>query len=310
MADLPDGYAALTMTSPPYENCRTYGVGFKLKGQAWVDWMIPRVAETCRVTAGLVCVNMAAPVRDFRYSPAVEWLVADLTRHHGVVCGPAPYVYHRSGIPGSGGPHYHRRDWEPVYCFARPENLPPRWSDNTAMGRPPKWAVGGEMAHRLQNGKRKNDGKSQRQVARENGYPMRFGPSGTDDSGLTVSVRTYIAPEIANPGNVAQETYTAEEVAALLGESGDVLKCIVGGGNLGDGAAHDSEAPFSERLVEFFVRSYAPPDSIVLDPFAGSGTTVAVAYRCGRRGHGMDVRQSQADVTARRLGNVTRELFA
>jgi hypothetical protein len=113
MRGMPTGHVSLCFTSPPYEDARTYGVGFKLKGQGWVDWMAPRVVEMCRVTAGLVFVNAAGKVSKFRYSPVMEWLVADLTRVHGLVCGPAPYVFHRVGIPGSGGPHYHRRDWEP-----------------------------------------------------------------------------------------------------------------------------------------------------------------------------------------------------
>src|SRR5262245_21924931 len=108
----------LVVTSPPYERRRTYGIDFTLRGQAWVDWMVPRVVELCRVTRGLVCVNMAGHVRRFRYSPVVEWLVADLTRHHGIAVGPPPYAYVRSGSSGSGGKHYHRQKWEPVYCFA------------------------------------------------------------------------------------------------------------------------------------------------------------------------------------------------
>ena len=131
-------------------------MGFALQGQGWVDWMIPRVVEMCRATAGLVCINMAGQRIDHKYQPVVEWLVADLTRHHGVVCGPAPYVYYRFGIPGSGGSHYHRRDWEPCYVFCRPEVLPLAWSCNTAEGHPPKWAPGGEMSNRLASGARVN----------------------------------------------------------------------------------------------------------------------------------------------------------
>ena len=106
----PDKLVNLTVTSPPYEDARTYGIGFKLKGQDWVDWCIPRIVELCRVTEGLVIFNAAGKVRDWKYSPVIEWLVADLTRNHGIVCGPSPYVFARVGIPGSGSKHYHRRD--------------------------------------------------------------------------------------------------------------------------------------------------------------------------------------------------------
>jgi hypothetical protein len=154
MRAMPDGCCSLACTSPPYSAQRTYSIDYRLEGERWVEWMAPRVVEACRVTAGLVCVNMAGPVKDHSYRPVVEWLVSDLTRHHGLVCGPAPYVYFRFGIPGSGGAHYHRRDWEPVYCFCRPDVLPLAWSDNTAEGHPPRWAPGGEMSNRLRSGQR------------------------------------------------------------------------------------------------------------------------------------------------------------
>src|SRR5262245_62254509 len=148
---LPDGALSLCLTSPPYEAARTYSVGFKLQGQDWVDWLCPILVEACRATAGLVLLNAAGQVRNYSYAPVVEWLVADLTRKHGIVCGPAPYAYFRFGVPGSGGKHYHRRDWEPCYAFALPDRLPLAWSDNTVMGHPPRWGLGGEMSNRLKD---------------------------------------------------------------------------------------------------------------------------------------------------------------
>jgi len=65
--------------------------------------------------------------------------------------------------------------------------------------------------------------------------------------------------------------------------------------------AHENEAPFPEKLAEFMVRSFCPPNGIVLDPFAGSGTTCAVAKKWGRKYIGIDIRQSQVDLTNRRI---------
>jgi hypothetical protein len=303
---LPEGCLSLVMTSPPYEKARTYGVDFNLAGQAWVDFMVPRVVAMCRATNGLVCVNMAGQVRGHQYQPVVEWLVADLTRHHGIVCGPAPYVYFRFGIPGSGGKRYHRRDWEPVYCFARPEVLPLAWSDNTAEGKPPIHRQGGEMSYRGIDGHRVNE------VRR-----MNLTTSGTKNGDTTYRATRSPIPAIANPGNVVREHYDAEEVRQLVAglvtrdiEPGDVVRCLVGGGQMGSRAAHDSEAPFSERLVEFFVRSYAPPGGIVCDPFSGSGTTGAVAVRLGRRFAGCDLRPGQCGVARGRIAGETPGLFA
>jgi hypothetical protein len=328
LRSLPDGCASLTLTSPPYEGARTYGVGFKLCGQAWVDWMAPRVAEMTRCTAGLVLIDAAGQLRDGSYSPVMEWLVADLTRQHGLVCGPAPYCFFRFGIPGSGGKHYHRRDWEPVYAFCLPDRLPLQWSDNTAGGHPPKWGPGGEMSNRSKNGARVNQwggnesaggnrtatGKRQ-PPGRPSHKTKRKAPS-VSAGGDTVEREGYSVPVMANPGNVVREHYDAEEVRQLFEdavsgriEPGDVVRCLVGGGQMGSPLAHENEAPFPERLAEFFVRAYAPPGSIILDPFSGSGTTGAVAVREGRRFLGCDLRPEQVDVARRRISGETPTLF-
>ena len=49
---------------------------------------------------------------------------------------------------------------------------------------------------------------------------------------------------------------------------------------------------------------------LVIDPFAGSGTTLAVAVREGRRAIGCDIRQSQVDLSCRRISGETPTMFA
>lgn len=263
----------LVYTSPPFEDARTYETGangrkFKLKGQAWVDWLCPIIAECARVSRGLVLVNVSGVVRKHRYSYAPEWLCADLTRVHGLVGGPAPYAWTKNGIPGSGARHYHRRNWEPIYSFCLPDRLPLKWSDQLAFGKPCKYAKGGVESYRrkdgrregsVYHGKRKADGK------------QRF--------------KWYTPPAIAVPSNV--------------------VHCPVGGGHLGSKLSHQSEAPMPESLAERFVRWYCPPYGVVLDPFAGSGTTLAVALKCGRRSIGIELRDSMADVARQRVQSIT-----
>ena len=75
---------------------------------------------------------------------------------------------------------------------------------------------------------------------------------------------------------------------------------------MGSNLAHENKAPFPERLAEFFVRSFCPPEGTVLDPFSGSGTTARVAQRFGRGFIAIDVRQSQCELTERRLAEPER----
>ena len=131
------------------------------------------------------------------------------------------------------------------------------------------------MSYRTQDGQRRNartgsrlqkGRKTPSQTQRENGAKGNPG---------------YSPPKIANPGNI--------------------ITCKVGGGNMGSKLAHENEAPFSEQLAEFFVRSFCAPGGVVLDPFAGSGTTLAMAEKWGRKWIGIDIRQSEVDLSEKRI---------
>jgi DNA modification methylase len=65
------------------------------------------------------------------------------------------------------------------------------------------------------------------------------------------------------------------------------------------GVAHTAAMP--EGLAEFFVKALCPPTGIVLDPFAGSGTTVAVAKRVGRQSGGFDLHEEHVIEARRRI---------
>jgi DNA modification methylase len=73
---------------------------------------------------------------------------------------------------------------------------------------------------------------------------------------------------------------------------------------MGSRLAHQNEAPFPEALAEFFIRSFCPPGGVVFDPFCGSGTTAAVALRHGRNAIACDIRESQIELTCRRIVEV------
>jgi len=280
MKGFPDNLADLVFCSPPYGPARTYGIDFKLKGQAWVDWALERYVECLRVSKGLVAWVVEGSTKNFRYSATPILLMADL--HRAGVHLRKPPAFHRVGIPGSGGPDWLRNDYEFIICATSGGKLP--WSDNTAMGEPCKYATGGKLSYRNKEGVRANHRR------------------GYHSGGSTQKKHEQQArPKIANPGNVIQQLYTANEVAALLEQQGNVIKCNVGGGTMGSKLAHENEAPFPEKLAEFFVRSFCPPGGIVLDPFSGSGTTLATAEKTGRKWIGIDIRESQVELSNKRI---------
>lgn len=287
---LPEQSVDLVLGSPPYEDCRTYGIDFDLKGQDWVDWMVEVFRASLRVCKGLVAYVVEGKTEQYRYSCTPALLMADL--HRAGIHLRKPVVYRRNGIMGSGGPDWLRNDWEWILCATNGGRLP--WSDNVACGHPPKYGAGGSPSHRDKVGKRLTDKKralvkklmveegiSQREAIRQLGMKMDWGSDGYKD-GDTNHILGYIPPEKSNPGNV--------------------LDCgTVGGGRIGSNIAHDNEAPFPEKIPNFFIRSFCPPGGVVLDPFSGSGTTLAVAIKTGRKFIACDLRESQIALMQRRI---------
>lgn len=251
MKDLPDNSVDLVFCSPPYESARSYEGIPSFEGDDWVKWSLERYIECQRVCGGLVAWVVEGRTRNFQWSATPVLLMAEL--HKQGIKLRKPPIFHRVGIPGSGGKDWWRNDYEFIICSSKGK-LP--WSDNLAMGEPPKYPPGGKMSHRT-------------------------------DTDERVSSRKYEPPKVCNPGNV--------------------IKCAVGGGRMGDDLAHENEAPFPEKLAEYFVRSFCPPGGVVLDPFMGSGTTLAVAKKFNRTGVGIDIRSSQVELTMRRLSNIPGE---
>lgn len=254
---MPDDSVDLVFCSPPYEAQRSYGIGFSLRGQEWVDWAAERFRECYRVSRGLTCWVVEGHTRKFAYSGAPFLLFADLMRGDPDRGSPPlkmrkPPVYQRFGIPGSGGPDFLKNNYEPIICASK-GRLP--WSDNTAFGHSPK-PSGPTVSHHSRDG-------------RVN--------------------RKYTPPKRANPGNL--------------------INCgAVGGGTMGSRLSAENEAPFPERLPDFFIRSFCPPGGTVLDIFSGSGTTVAAAIKAGRRAVAVDCRVSQCNLTLRRVDEARRHV--
>lgn len=276
----------LTFGSPPYCDARTYGIDAQRDCIEWVDWMLAISEAAARITTGPVLWVVAGVTRKRCYWPAVEGLMWEWWKRGGTHEMYRPCAFHRVGIPGSGGDDWFRADWEFVVCLKRPGKLP--WSDNTAMGHPPKYAPGGEMSYRLTDGTRHNQWGGVSKTGQRTADGTRsqaFRPSHRQHTKARadgeMEDQTYVPPAIANPGTV--------------------VSCRVGGGRMGSPLAHKNEAPFPEALAEHFVRSMCPVDGWVLDPFCGSGTTLAVCARFDRNAMGVDIRESQCLIATERI---------
>src|SRR6185503_14318712 len=56
-----------------------------------------------------------------------------------------------------------------------------------------------------------------------------------------------------------------------------------------------------EALIERLVTACSEPGDLVVDPYSGSGTTLAVCARLGRRGVGIDANPDAIEIARSRL---------
>lgn len=192
-------------------------------------------------------------------------------------------------------------------CVGEPAPDDPNtfWTNNTAMGHPPKWAPGGNSTNRCSDGSR---------VDRPYPVPIIANPGNlVETESFWVDNKAMgKPPKLAfhngdyrcrtQDGKVCKQMYDAPDIS----NPGNLIKTNNGYGNIGSSLAHENEAPFSEKLAEFFIKTACPPEGLVLDPFSGSGTTVSVALMNGRRGIGLDIRRSQCELGFRRIADNQR----
>jgi DNA modification methylase len=77
----------------------------------------------------------------------------------------------------------------------------------------------------------------------------------------------------------------------------DVIVAPVGGNEKGI----DHPAQFPMALVEPLIKTFCPPGGTVLDPFAGSGTTLLAAANHGRQWYGFEIDGQYCERTRQRI---------
>ena len=126
------------------------------------------------------------------------------------------------------------------------------------------------------------------------------------DAGLPITSMMVWDKEWIGPGG-AQGLRPSYEVCALMAQPGfalpdrgtpDIWRCKVGSHKP---HGHPAEKP--EALIRRIIEACElPADAVVLDPFAGSGTSLAAAKAAGVRSIGIESEAKWCDVIAERVG--------
>lgn len=284
---LPQLSGSLVIGSPEYcEKGYRYIGGQRRKWSltAWVDWMLEVVDHS--LTAAPVAVFVVNdPYRDGKFIPASSTLEAECYRR-GVIVADRPLIWNKNAPPNRKD--YWSNCWEKVLVFKREATPVPVWNWE-AIAEAPRYSNGGDFRQRDAGGQRRKGGK----------YPRGKLARPKDVLGVPIHAAMTLAELRAAISQIEAPADT--QLVELENQLADVVRVTVGGGHLGHRLAHENEAPFPEKLVTPCVLALTNPGDTVIDPFSGSGTTVAVACRHGRRGIGIDIRDNQIELAVNRL---------
>lgn len=120
--------------------------------------------------------------------------------------------------------------------------------------------------------------------------------------------QTTYADRRANPtGKVPDDTWVLrpQEEARCFDAASDTWYLPRVCGTFKERTGHPCQMP--EAVLERIIRVSSNEGELVLDPFAGSGTTLATAYRLGRRYVGMELSKEYAEGIGRRLAALEKE---
>lgn len=241
MKDIQDASIDLTVTSPPYDNLRTYnGYAFDFEGIAVELFRITKTGGVVVWVVGDSTVNGSETGTSFRQ--ALHFKDIGFNIHDTM-------IYQKTGCSMPSSNRY-LANFEYMFVFSK--------------GKPVTYNLISD---------------------RKNRFPTRWG------KGRKVRNKD---------GSWSyREIYQAKE----FGRRFNIWQYNNGGQGYGhsDEHAHKHPATFPERLAEDHIISWSNEGDTVLDPFAGSGTTLKMAKKNNRNYIGMEISPTYIDIINSRL---------
>jgi DNA modification methylase len=283
MARLLDGAeVALAFTSPPYADRRAYdeSSGFvPIPPDQYVDWWEPVQANVGDHLAidGSFFVNIKPGVTPEGLD--TELYVLDLVLAHVRRWGwhfATELCWERQGVPKQVVRRF-KNEFEPIYQFTkgdwkmRPDTVR-HFSENVPVpGGEGAGNTGWDAAHGDHDAQAMSGAPGH--TARLGWKKRRGGFQGTMSKaqGTTVEPGAYVAAGLAYPGNMLPKFMSTHE-------------------------ATGHSAAFPVGLPDFFIKAYTDEDDVVLDPFAGSGSTLMASHENGRHGYGIELSPAYCDL--------------
>jgi len=246
LSGFPDACIDLVVTSPPYDDLRTYG------GHLWNFESVARELTRVLKPGGVIVWVVGDMVADGSETGTSMEQALQLRRMGLLLHDTMIYQKNNFANPSSG--RYHQT-WEYMFVLSK-------------------------------------------------GQPKTFNPI-KDRKNEYVGQRAHGKNRTANGWRENTIGETKEE----YGMRHNVWLYTTGGGHMTDDAiAHEHPAVFPESLAKDHITSWSNPDDIVLDPFAGSGTTCKAAKELNRQWCGIEINPEYCKIAEARLSQDVLQL--
>ena len=264
--DQPDNSVDLVITSPPYSDIINYGKEVSIKKpEEYVDWLLPLFKEIYRVLkpSGSFILNINDNCSKGLRNPYIYELIYRNDKTTKLKLFDT-YIWHkRNGIP-NGSKKRFRNMTEFIYHFVKDQRHYKFYMDRV-MEEPAQGYY-----DRLK-------------------YPDSIGAQGKVVNGERVDVveSSAIGRNITDlPDKVRPD---------------NVFRFKTAGASRDNFIKHP--APFNRELPEYFIKLLTDEGDIVLDPFAGIGTTGLPCIETGRKFIGYELNPKYVDYSIQRLGD-------
>ena len=312
LGKLPDSSVDLVVTSPPYYCQRSYGrggsggegTGHEGSVEEYIDSVMSVFRECVRVTrdTGSIVFNMgdkyvggSLRLVPYRFAATAMdatgvILVNNIT---WVKSNPTPRQFRRRRV-SSTEPFFHFAKTQKYYYDANAHDGPAPERMTASKG----GASMGRRYERLISSSGLSEGEKEAALAalRDVVAEVRAGKT----AGFRMKVRGVHAPAFGGQGGGRQSQMENNgfTIIRLTGRPirRDVIESSVETLRWGD-----HPAVYPEAVVGLLVRTLTPEGAVVLDPYAGSGTTCAAAKKAGRDYIGIDMNPEYCEAARMRL---------